>query len=374
MRKGTGDSGLDDAVNMDVMMDNMTDVVGTLLMVLVIVQLQVNNTMNNIESSLPKVTQQEMQQAQREAEETREELAKLKQAVEAAEPVPELDEASLAQARADLRRFELTSDQDNATLMETDKLKEELAAKQKLVDAEKQAVALLLDERERLKALLDTTPIPKVQPAKVVRIPQAIEIPPTAVYVDVLCAHGGVYGCDLGALEDLVKKSLAANKSKLLRETANDAKGKGDLVFDHEKTLEFLNGQEIDTQYFVLKFPLYKTRDILRMEAHPKERAGEDPSKRGSKFTKMLGDVKRSGNAVVWFRVMPDSFETYLQAREMCDRMSVPAGWELTNSPVFLKDIVGIQVNRLEEPPPPPPPPVNQPQDVVIPPLKRRID
>jgi hypothetical protein len=58
----------------------------------------------------------------------------------------------------------------------------------------------------------------------------------------------------------------------------------------------------------------------------------------------------------------------------MCDRMSVPAGWELTNSPVFLKDIVGIQVNRLEEPPPPPPPPVNQPQDVVIPPLKRRID
>jgi ribose/xylose/arabinose/galactoside ABC-type transport system permease subunit len=31
MRKGLGDSSLDDAVNMDVMMDNMTDVVGTLL-------------------------------------------------------------------------------------------------------------------------------------------------------------------------------------------------------------------------------------------------------------------------------------------------------------------------------------------------------
>ena len=67
MRKGLGDSSLDDAVNMDVMMDNMTDVVGTLLMVLIIVQLQVNNTINNIQSSLPLVTAKEAQVARQRA-------------------------------------------------------------------------------------------------------------------------------------------------------------------------------------------------------------------------------------------------------------------------------------------------------------------
>jgi hypothetical protein len=89
MRKGLGDSSLDDAVNMDVMMDNMTDVVGTLLMVLIIVQLQVNNTINNIQSSLPQVTAEEAQEARQRSEEMRQALETKQQEIASATPASE---------------------------------------------------------------------------------------------------------------------------------------------------------------------------------------------------------------------------------------------------------------------------------------------
>lgn len=374
MRKGTGDSSLDDAVNMDVMMDNMTDVVGTLLMVLIIVQLQVNSAIDNIQSNLPQVTAEEARQAEQEAQDMQKKLERTRQEVAAATPASEELIRQVDEKRADLRRFEVTGKQDDATLMAVDKLQREFEVKKKALEVEKTAVAALLDERARLKALLDDTPIPQAEPAKIVRIPQAIEIPKGAVYVDVLCARGGVYGCDYDELEGLVMRSFAPARAKLLREMAKDSKGQEVAIFDHEKTTDFLNRKELDTKYFTLKFPVLKTRDVLRMEAHPKEGAGLDPSQRGSSFTKMLADVKRTGNAVVWFRVMPDSFDTYLAAREMCDRIGVPAGWEITTSPLFAKDMPEIKLNRLEEPPPPPPPVPPQPGDIVIPPLKRRID
>ena len=375
MRRGRGDSSLDDAVNMDVMMDNMTDVVGTLLMVLIIVQLQVNNTINNIQSSLPQVTAKEAQEARQRSEEMRQALETKQQEIASATPASEELKQQVEQKRTDLNRFEAVSQDNDEALMALEKVRLELEAKRKELDAEKAAVTALLDERDRLKALLDDTPVPETEPAKTVRIPRAVEVPPGSRYVHVLCTRGGVYGCDFEALDGLVMKSFGPASPKLLREITKDPEGKEVAVFDHEKTIEFLNGKELGNKQFELKFPMIKTMDAVRLEAYPKQDGAEDPSKPGTNYTKILSQVKRAGNAVVWFHVLPDAFDTYLEARAMCDRIGAPAGWEMFTMPMFLKDIPGIRLNRLEEPPPPPPPPPpGEPVDVVIPPPKQRLD
>jgi hypothetical protein len=82
----------------------------------------------------------------------------------------------------------------------------------------------------------------------------------------------------------------------------------------------------------------------------------------------VVRSVKRNPKGVVWFLVHPDSFETYLAARELCDQVGVPAGWEMWGAPFFIEYLTDFQVNRLEDPPPP------NPDALVIPAPKKTID
>lgn len=370
MRRKSADGGLDEAVNMDVMMDNMTDVVGTLLMVLIIVQLQVNNAVDTIQSNLPEVSKEQV--AAKKAE-----LETLKAREEEVANIPEDDAKAsekmveeVARKRADLRRFETADEQDAAMLMAVDKVRAELEAKRKQVEQEKAAVAALVGERDRLAGLLDQTK-PMAGPSdKVVRIPEAREIPKGAVLSDVICHGDRLYVADFEPFEKKAFAAIGSKRQVLLREMTKDPQGREVPVFDHEKTSEFLNSISLGNPLFSLKFPVIKTQTALRVELHPTEKAGDEPLKAGSPYRRLLSEVKKSGG-VVWFRVMPDGFETYIAARELCDKQGVPAGWEMTWSPFFVKNLPDVRVNQLEKPPAPPPKPAD---GIVIPSPKRTLD
>ena len=90
-----------------------------------------------------------------------------------------------------------------------------------------------------------------------------------------------------------------------------------------------------------------------------------------SRFVRFLRLVKREPKTVVWFLVHPDSFETYLQARETCDQVEVSAGWELSGSPWLAENLYEFETNVIEPPPPAPPP---APGAISIPAPKKTID
>jgi len=370
MKRKSCEGGLDDAVNMDVMMDNMTDVVGTLLMVLVIVQLQVNNAVDTIQSNLPEVTQEELAAKKSRLDELEAEAERVEAVSEISEEEARRMEADVARKRADLRRFETTAVQDSATLMAVEKVRAELEAKKREVDKEKAAMAALIAERDRLAGLLDGTKPVEAPADKVVRIPEAREIPKGATMVDVVCHGERVYVADLDAFEKKALAAVFAKRQKLLREVTTDPKGREIPVFDHLKTTELLGELDLGNQLFTLKFPVIKTATSLRLEAHPTEKAGEDPFKAGSAYRRLLSALKKAGG-VVWFKVMPDALETYLAAREICDKQGVPAGWEMTGTPFFVTTLPDLRVNQLEQPPPPGPPPAD---GIVIPAPKRTLD
>ena len=70
----------------------------------------------------------------------------------------------------------------------------------------------------------------------------------------------------------------------------------------------------------------------------------------------------------MWFHVARDSYEAYLRAREICDTIGVPAGWEPAPSAAYAEAIAEIKVNRFEEPKP------VDPTAIQIAPPKKKLD
>jgi hypothetical protein len=96
----------------------------------------------------------------------------------------------------------------------------------------------------------------------------------------------------------------------------------------------------------------------------------EDLDKKGNAYSNALAGLSRNLKAVLLFRVHPDSFSTYLQARSMADAARLPAGWEVNGSNSYRFMVEDIEVNRLKEPPPPP----DKPPGPRPPPLKPKLD
>ena len=257
MSKRRLEGGLDEAINMDVMMDNMTDVVGTLLMVLIIVQLKVNISINNIQSNLPKVTQEQ-------AEEMRERAADI--------------EKSAAVAQEDLkRRHETTQEPNSVQILAVDELKAKLDERQKQIAAAKDEMTKLIDERERLKGLLDTTPVLEIPPAKIVRMPAAREIPEGAELVRVLVANGRVYYADMAFLKKQTLDAFYRGRNSLILTRGPASPDKDTNIYDHEKTAAFLTKRELGNREFKLEFPVIKTQNRIHMRIKPEPDAGESP-------------------------------------------------------------------------------------------------
>jgi len=68
------------------------------------------------------------------------------------------------------------------------------------------------------------------------------------------------------------------------------------------------------------------------------------------------GQLAKAGNIIVWFNVARGAFDTYLQAREICESIGAAAGWELVTNTVYTEPLTEFDVNRMIEPAPPPPP------------------
>lgn len=169
------------------LMDTMTNVVGVLIIVLVMVGLSVASAVKKVLSDLPPVTKEELQQIQ-------EEVKKLPEKID-----PQKVEEQKKQAEAELKRVleELktvdTADlQSKMKFMDLEAFQKQLDERRKERELSKAATDKILAEVERLKALLDQTPVFHPPPPSYVRLPNPRPYPEKPNETRILVAKQGV--------------------------------------------------------------------------------------------------------------------------------------------------------------------------------------
>ena len=171
------------------LMDTMTNVVGVLLIVLVMIGISIAAAVKKVLSELPDVTIQQV-------EETKNAFAALK-------PIPvdplqlQKDQAATNQKVVDIMKqlqdVDLTVVKDKVAAMSPVDVQKQIDEKKKLRDAQRIALDQLLAEIERLKALLDKTPVYTPEPASYVRLPNPRDYPKDAEETRVLVVSGRIY-------------------------------------------------------------------------------------------------------------------------------------------------------------------------------------
>lgn len=351
------------------LMDTMTNVVGVLIIVLVMVGIGLAQSVRKVLSDLPPVTPEEHAKLKEQVQEKEKTIEELKAAAKDAKQINEqLEKANAEFAVLDSRRPR------DVKMVDLDTLKKQLEEKEKTLTTEKDALAKLLAEQDRLKALLDKTPVPAVKPvvpSKVVRIPNSRPMPEKVKFTRVIVSDGQLYVLDLDGAERLVMTEFNRAKQSLEGSRTKDAKGKPVTIYDQDKVVKFFAKRPLALSNATITVPYSKTSTRLPMKLTAKPGTGEpvEAAKQiTSKFYALLRQAKNNPNTVIWFHVARDSFETYIRAREIVDALGVPAGWDVASEASYAMGLTEFSVNQMEKPPDVPP--VDPTKPVIAPPKK----
>jgi hypothetical protein len=368
-RKNRGD----EAASFDSLLDTMTNVVGILVIVLVITQLGVQKAVKRIEENLPTVTPEQLEAARRAAAEPAADPEKIARELAALKPPTEAELAALRKQIEELRRRLL---KDPAVEKEIAQLQAKLADLEKRkAEAEKKE-----DEEARrkkdLEAKLSQTAVRQAPPALVIPMPAPRPAEKGSVEVTVLCRHNRVIPIDVAALRDYVVGRMRTLRSVLLAAGAPPGEqgrtAEDPLLCDPEKVKAFFKQHPVGTRDLDFAANIVPERRVRNLVVLPKPTAGESaeqaraPTSRFHLFARQLAGKPNHIRFLVW----PDSFEAYIEARKICDRLNVPAGWDVASASNW-EITMDPRIKIKGEAPPPkpvpgaPPPPPAKPRNVL---------
>ena len=325
------------------LMDTMTNVVGVLTIVLVMIGISLATAVNRVFSALPPATPEQIREAEAERDRRQAALApdqeKLRALAKPAAP-------DLAALDTEIARLERTAKEKGIKVFDADALVRERAKREAELKQKREAMDKLLAERERLLALLDTTPAYTPPPAKVVRIPASRDIPAGAKIENVVVNRDGPHWIDEEGAKAVFLNEF---RSSILRPAIASKVTRGGQsvnIYDHEKLARHFAARKLMFREFRLEvaFSSWTSSPMLRL-------VPTGPAQTQLPF--VLRRFKLSPKTVVMFRVTGDGFEEYLAARETCDQVGVPAGWEFSGGPEFQFVVREIETNRPKAPPAP---------------------
>jgi hypothetical protein len=360
-------------VNLDSLMDTLTNVVGILIIILILVQINVSQALKKIVSELPPTTIEQLEQLKSEAQTLTTQHTELKQSIEKIQSEHAQNKVELAKLTPQLQVAETTAKETALPLLDLDTLRKQIEEKRKLVEAQQKTASGLLAEQQRLKGVLDTTPVVAPPEAKIVRIPNSRPLPEKAELQRYLVTQGQIFHLDVANAKKLVLSDFQSVRSRLEKERVKDAKGESKVIYDQEKVVKHFEQRRLSLRNLDIHVAVSKTsaRPVLRLIPRPGQ--GEPLATALQVSSRFQNDLRRYKGtpSVVWFHVAKDSFEHYLRARESCDRQGVPAGWEVAATAIYSEPITEFEVNLLEQPKPPP---VPAPGTVPIAPPKKNLD
>jgi hypothetical protein len=209
MAKRRSSSG--DELNLDSLMDAVTNVVGVLMIVFVMVSLQVARTVSKILTDLPPVTPEQLAKIKEEAKA----LPPPEKPPEKIEEEKKIAESELKKISEQLKTIDLSDVQQKLKFMDLDEIRKQIELRRLDRDKGKSEMDKLLTEIDRLKALLDQTPVYEAPPPTYVRLPNPRPYPEKPNETRVLVAKQGVILYRESDYLDPVKTGLESVKSQL---------------------------------------------------------------------------------------------------------------------------------------------------------------
>jgi hypothetical protein len=351
----------DQGVSMDSLMDALTNVVAVLIVILILLQTNVKQTVEKFLGDLTPATPEQIEAAK----DQKKELAAQWQRQQELFKAPKPTEKEIAALRADLSLLEKSIEENKVALLELSELRKKVEAEKKIEEAEQRKTEPILAEIARLKALLDQTPAPKAPEAAVVRLPNSRPIPETAEIFQIHTFKDQIHLVDAGQARRMIMDEFKFHERNLFRELKRIS-GKPDVrVYDQEKVVRHFAEKNLKVRKQSISVPYNKpyTRLNFRVTFDPNDGDATlaDLEQARGRFHNICDYIKRNTRAVIIFKVHPNSFATYLKAREIADQMGIPCGWEIDGNN-FYQERLEFPVNNLEQPPPPkpgaqPPPP-----------------
>ena len=351
-RKPTDEQG----VSMDSLMDALTNVVAVLIVILLLLQTNVKQTVEKFLGDLTPATPEQIETAKEQKAELSAQLQRQQELFKRPKPT----EQEISAARADLSLLEKSIEKNKAALLELSELRKRVDAERKIEEAEQKKTEPILAEIARLKALLDQTPVPKAPEPTVVKLPNSREIPESAVVFHIHTFKDQIHLIDIEQARRMIMEEFDFHERSLFRELKR-IPGKPDVrVYDQEKVVRHFAGKNLKVRKQGISVPYNKpwTRLNFRVTFDPNEGDATlaDLEVPRGRFHNICDYIKRTPRAVVIFKVHPNSFATYLKAREIADQMLIPSGWEIDGN-AFYQGRLEFLVNNLEQPPPPSPGP-----------------
>jgi len=351
----------EEGVSLDSLMDALTNVVAVLILVLILVQADVTQKVEQFLDNLQPATPEEIQQSKDELVELEEQLKKKQELLQQEAPTPEV----LEEERRALGLLEEQVKDNSELLADLDELKKLEKKLRSERDSEQEQTTKIEEEIANLLALLDSTPV-KVAKPDVVTIPASRPIPATAKIYYALVRKGRVHLIDPFTPQEVFEDEFRQEKrhwliERIKRQGADKYVYDGTKIVEHFKNVDFKNRRE---QSVTVDQPPTSTWVFITIQPDL-EKGGtttEELQQPGSKFEGAVKALSRVRNAVLIFRVNPDSFPTYLAARQLADKANLPAGWEISGSGNHRMRAGEVDVKRLKEPEPKAPDPNAKPR------------
>lgn len=341
-------------VSMDSLMDALTNVVAVLIVILILLQMDVEQAVEKLLNDLKPASPEEVQIAKQQKQQVLEQIKKQQDLLKAPEPTPQ----ELGKIEADLSLLENSLKENKTALMELDSLKKKVEEQKKSEAEERKKTDAILTEINRIKALLDETPIPKAPQATVVRIPNSRDIPESAVLFYIYTHADQIHLVDPPQSKKLVMGEFKSNERALFRELRKIPKKADIKIFDQEKTVQFYAQKNLKLRNQSISVPYNKpwTRLNMRITFDPTKGDATlaDLDQPRGRFFNICNYIKQTPRCVVIFKVNPNSFATYIKAREIADKLNIPSGWEIDGGNAY-QEPLDFEVNRLEQPPAPQP-------------------
>ena len=301
--------------SLDSLLDTMTTVVGILIILLIVVQLGADSAVKRIVDEKKEENSEElMEMAMRQFEDQKNTLLAEKKKLELSIVTKSnLDQKLIGEIANLEKKISLLQSSVPKTIGNPNTL---LVEKNKVVDEKKKIEVKL----KKIKGLLAKAPKPPAKSlSKDVNLPDPKPAPPKATPFRFLCREGKIY-----PLDDL---NLRKSADKAI--TQSGIKPNKDKEYDGKKLAVHFGQKKPGNAFFSLK-AMPGGDKLIRFTMERRPNAGEDElalGKSGSAYMKTLASLKPTDRYLL-FEVFPDSFSTYLAAREISSKRKFPAGWK----------------------------------------------
>jgi hypothetical protein len=353
-------------------MDALTNVVAVLILVLILVQADVSQKVQKFIDDMIPATPEQIAAMKENNIALQDKVKKLEAAMKEDAPSPQ----RIEEEKRQLALLEKTLEEHKADLADLGKLREIEAKVKAEREAESKTTVTIQEEIAKLEGLLDRTPPLDPDTPTVVNIPNSRPIPSDAKQFYGVAIKGRIHIIDPNAVLKTFNEEFSKHRNDWLFKRIKKKGAADRYIYDGQKIAAFFKnynwgntqGQKIE---IIASPKAYRLQLVITPDLEKGGTPADDLATPGSAYSKAAATILKDFNAVLLFQVSPDSFDTYLAARQLADKANIAAGWEIKSDPKITQRIEDPEIHCLEPAPPAKP---GQPPTPKPPPLKPKLD